>query len=35
MGFILFCSFLSLIAIVGTAYFYYQDKKEAKRHMSK
>ncbi len=28
MGFIFICSVLTLIAIVGGVYFYYQDKKE-------
>ncbi len=32
MGFIIMCSFVTLIAIVGGGYFYIQDKKEEKRH---
>lgn len=32
MGFIIMCSFVTLIAFVGGGYFYLQDRKEAKRH---
>lgn len=31
MGFIIMCSFVTLIAIVGGIYFYIQDRKEEKR----
>ncbi len=33
MGFIFICSVLTLITIVGGAYFYYQDKKEESNYI--
>lgn len=35
MGFVYFCGFLTLIAITGTGYFYYQDKKNEKHQTDK
>ncbi len=32
MGFIIMCSFVTLIALVSGGYYYIQDRKEEKRH---
>lgn|GEM_PF-2076333 len=35
MGFIIMCSFVTLIALVGGGYYFIQDKKAEKRHADK
>lgn len=35
MGFIIMCSFVTLIALVSGGYYYMQDRKEEKRHANK
>lgn len=34
MGFIIMCGLVMLIALVSGAYYYFQDRKEEKRHVN-